>query len=419
MQIYWITTKVALGFALLVGSAYGQGGPSPGRALQLMDEDGDGRISRQEWIRPPRAFRRIDADNDGFLTRDELAVAAGGRPPVAGRGNQSRTPAKAAGVNVVYPIVDAHVHFGAGPGHRDFPAGYAEALSKMAQRNVTTAIVMPTPQVGYDPAKRRYDYHELRAVVRGTKFKLGGGSGLLGNWLHRDGSSVSAADKAEFRMVAEKMTEDGIVVFGEIGLHHFAIPQMANRYGGIPLDHPLLEVLVDVAARTNVPIDVHFDVVPASRRLPKPLAGAGNPQFLEANLAQFEEFLSANRQAKIVWAHAGFEPTPFRTAELNRSMLSRHPNLYMSIRLMRGASKPSAAMDTHHVLKDEWRDLFIDFSDRFVLGSESMYGSPMSSRFDTEFILFERLLSDLPPAAARKIASENAERIYPLATGSR
>jgi predicted TIM-barrel fold metal-dependent hydrolase len=118
--------------------------------------------------------------------------------------------------------------------------------------------------------------------------------------------------------------------------------------------------------------------VPRSSSLPKQLAGAGNPGHLEANLAQFEQFLSRNRKTKIVWAHAGFEVTPFRTAQLCADLLQRHNNLYMSIRLTRGAPRPSAAMDTSGQLKNEWKQLFTRFPDRFVFGSESMYGSTMS-----------------------------------------
>jgi predicted TIM-barrel fold metal-dependent hydrolase len=236
---------------------------------------------------------------------------------------------------------------------------------------------------------------------------------MLGKWLHK-GGTISESEGAEFRSMAQRMVTDGIIVFGEFGLHHFGIPRMGNQYGQIPLDHPLLKVLGDVSASSGVPIDVHFDVVPRDGRIPSPLEGAGNPNFLEANLSQFEKFLTDNRGAKIVWAHAGFEPSPFRSAELNANLLRRHSNLYMSIRLMRGAPKPSAAMDGSGRLKSEWRQLFVEFSDRFVLGSESMYGSSMSGMFDTEFMLFQRLLGELPPTVARKIASENARRIYPL-----
>ena len=397
-----------------------QGGPSPERAIRLMDTDGDGKISADEWLRPPRAFRRIDRNRDGYLTIDEMKSFMGNRPGDAqaegandGLKSRPAVDIKSTPNSASYEIIHTHVHFGASANQRDFVAGASEALTKLPLRHIVTAIVLPTPQVSFDYDAGRYDYLELRSVSRDERFKVGGGPGMFGKWLHNK-ATISDVEKAEFRSLAEMMVTDGIVVFGEIGLNHFGIPGLGNRYGRIPLDHPLLKVLGEVSASTGVPIDIHFDVVPQDKKIPRALKGAGNPSFLKSNLSQFEKFLSENRGAKIVWAHAGFEPSPFRTAELNADLLRRHANLFMSIRLMRGAPKPSAAMDENGQLKSEWRQLFVEFSDRFVLGSESMYGSTLSGMFDTQFMLYQRLLSELPATVARKIASENARLIYPL-----
>ncbi len=391
-----------------------------------MDSDGDGRISQDEWLRPPQAFNRIDRDKDRFVTLEELRAFKKKR--FSGQNNSRMNTGDNVGANPesnsnvdatpapsydgpVYEIIDTHVHLGAGPKQRNFAAGASEALSKMPERHVAMAVFLPIPQVHHDQS--RYDYRELRRVSRSERIRVAGGSGILGNILH--GSETVSSDQIEyFRSLAQSLADDGIVAFGEIGLYHFAIPRIGNKFGSVPLTHPLLDTLGDVAAKTGIPIDVHFDVVPRDSSLPKQLAGAGNPGYLEANLAQFERFLSRNREAKIVWAHAGLEITPFRTAQLCADLLQRHNNLYMSIRLTRGSPKPSAAMDTSGQLKNEWKQLFTRFPDRFVFGSESMYGSSMSSMFDYQFVLYQKLLAQLPPTVARKIASENALIIYPL-----
>jgi hypothetical protein len=420
--------------ALTANAVRAQGGPEPEQAIRKMDTDGDGRIGQDEWLRPPQAFQRIDGDKDGFVTLEELsafknqrisgqkkpAPISGGRAETGLEPNSFTSSAATLGdEDSVYEIIDTHVHLGGGPTRRDFAAGASQALSKMPERHVRMAIFLPTPQVVLStPQKshrdRRYDYRELRRVNRSDRIRVAGGAGILGKMLHGS-ETVSSKQIESFRELAQSLAEDGIVAFGEIGLYHFALPRIGNRFGRVPLNHPLLDVLGDVAAKAGIPIDVHFDVVPRNSSLPRQLAGADNPAHLEANLAQFEEFLSRNRKTKIVWAHAGLEVTPFRTAQLCADLLQRHDNLYMSIRLTSGAPKPSAAMDTSGQLKNEWKRLFTRFPDRFVFGSESMYGSKMSSMFDHQFVLYQKLLAELPPAVARKIATENALSIYPLA----
>ena len=37
-----------------------------------LDKDGNGSISRDEWLRPPEVFDRLDTNKDGVLTVDEL-----------------------------------------------------------------------------------------------------------------------------------------------------------------------------------------------------------------------------------------------------------------------------------------------------------------------------------------------------------
>ena len=416
----------ALGLiAFAPDTSFAQARPHPSRIIKLMDGDGDGRISRSEWRRKPQAFDRIDKDGDGYATAEELGVFLQNRS-LQGGGHRTRsddavrhrrdsaTPPTAS-IATPMDIIDTHVHLGFGPRERDFEAGVQEALTKMPQHHVTLAFLIPTPQLGSNANK--YDHDDLRQVAHSDRFRIAGGSGVLGEYLYTGhaGMTVSKQDKDAFRALAESIVNKGIVAFGEIGLYHFGNPQAGNVFGGVPLDHPLLDVLGDVAARSGVPIDVHFEVVSQSIDLPRHLQGAGNPDHLETNLPQFEGFLSRNRKAKIVWAHVGYEALPFRTPKLCRTLLRRHDNLFMSIRLTRGSdTKPSAAMDGNGNLKEHWRQLFADFPDRFVFGSESMYGSAQSSRFEDEFVLYQKLLAQLPPSVARKIASSNARAIYPL-----
>ena len=69
------------------------GRPSPGEGMGVMDTDGDGRISSQEWQGDEEAFDRFDANEDGFVTLDELQRSGfGGFPRGRGGAGGNRNP---------------------------------------------------------------------------------------------------------------------------------------------------------------------------------------------------------------------------------------------------------------------------------------------------------------------------------------
>ena len=71
-QLRFLASVFICSIGLLQDGVRAQGGPDPERVIQKMDSDGDGRISQDEWLRPPQAFKRIDRDKDSFVTVEEL-----------------------------------------------------------------------------------------------------------------------------------------------------------------------------------------------------------------------------------------------------------------------------------------------------------------------------------------------------------
>ncbi|HKK05101.1 MAG TPA: amidohydrolase family protein [Gammaproteobacteria bacterium] len=139
-------------------------------------------------------------------------------------------------------------------------------------------------------------------------------------------------------------------------------------------DLPVVRAVVQLARKHHLLMHVHSD------------AGA-----IERIFDQYPE-------ARILWAHAGFEP-----ADKVRQTMARHKNLWadLSIRweiFEDGRFKPG------------WKALLTDYSDRFMLGVDTY--KPMRWVMIKETIdWYESMFAELPPEAAQRIRYDNAERV--------
>ena len=119
---------------------------------------------------------------------------------------------------------------------------------------------------------------------------------------------VDAALREEFTRRAEEIVKKGARGFGEVTALHLALGPR-HPYQGAPPDHPLFLLLADLAARVNLPVDFHMEAVPQDMPIPERLAMPQNPKVLPANLKAFKRLLAHNPQARIIWAHAGWDNT--------------------------------------------------------------------------------------------------------------
>jgi predicted TIM-barrel fold metal-dependent hydrolase len=180
-------------------------------------------------------------------------------------------------------------------------------------------------------------------------------------------------------------------------------PNLAGtRY---PADSPLMRRLLSLAAAYQAPLSIHMDADPAS-------------------VAELERLLAADRKAVVIWAHCGF----WADAALVRQLMAQHPNLFCEIsyrddrgfvvRMLKGT-----IMESGRRLKPDWKALLEDHSDRFLVGTDT---SPV--RGERGFLpglavgeylgiidSFRAILAQLTPESARRIAHENAGRLFRLA----
>lgn len=112
-----------------------------------------------------------------------------------------------------------------------------------------------------------------------------------------------------------------------------------------------------------------------------------------------ERLFRQDPAARILWAHSGFE----RPEEV-REMLRQHKNLWCDL-----------AFRTDHVAGGkataEWRALFVEFPERFMLGTDTYV--PERWHYVGEHARISRgWLGELPPNAAELIAWRNGETLF-------
>lgn len=111
--------------------------------------------------------------------------------------------------------------------------------------------------------------------------------------------------------------------------------------------------------------------------------------------------LKINPEVRILWAHAGMVTPPDQI----RAVMAAHPGVSAELSYREGQINGSGVIDP------VWKRLFLDFPDRFVIGSDTW--SPGRWPIYGEIIDNHRAyLAQLPRGLAEKIGFRNAERMF-------
>jgi len=167
----------------------------------------------------------------------------------------------------------------------------------------------------------------------------------------------------------------------------------ADKASKYPADSSLMRRLWALSATYGVPLSAHMDATPES-------------------IQEMERLLASDRRGTWVWAHTGWLPAA--DPSMLRRLLGAHPNLFCELsgresirRIYRGDP-----IDEGGVLKPAWKALLEDLPDRFVIGTDV---DPATLKTYAEEVGYWRgILAQLSPAAAVKVAHENAERLLKL-----
>lgn len=246
------------------------------------------------------------------------------------------------------PIFDTHVHYKE-PAWTVFPPD--SIIELMKKSGVTKALVSSTPDEGTRMLYRA-DPERIVPFLRPYHDDIGSA-----NWLHTD--SIPAYFKERLETPIYK------------GLGEFHVHNPGDA------DSPVMQKTARLGVEQNLYLHVHSDH------------------------QAIETIFSYEPEVKILWAHAGMTDPP----EVVSAMFERFENLWVDISIREYEIAPNGKLDP------AWKKLFSDHPDRITIGSDTWVNAQWE-RYG-EIIAFDRhWLAQLPPEVARKIAFENAQRLF-------
>jgi hypothetical protein len=126
-----------------------------------------------------------------------------------------------------------------------------------------------------------------------------------------------------------------------------------------------------------------------------------------SSMAELGKLLASNRKGRVVWNHCGSASS---VSEM-RSMLDKNSNLFceLSYRYPPINKQSSRNIFDSSGIHSSWCQLMEDHSDRFMVGTDAHDGDEFEAAIKT---VRQGLLPSLKPATARRIAYQNAQRLF-------
>ena len=153
-------------------------------------------------------------------------------------------------------------------------------------------------------------------------------------------------------------------------------------------DDPAFGQVLEVAAKHGVPVVIHCELTAAAA-------------------SSLEAALQKHPKAVIVLAHGGSaEPA------MLKGLLGRNPNLLVDLSGMHYQRTPRLASEKGP-LDPAWKALIEKFPDRFLMGSDVWAPRLFEpATLDRLLAWTRRILGELPPEVAQKVAYRNAARLF-------
>ncbi len=256
-------------------------------------------------------------------------------------------------------------------------------------------------QTGY-----RWSYYIHKVVnTYAERFVLATNGGTNNNWFQQKKSYIGQLE--------QHVRGGNYSLIGEIEFRHYMSSRQCadgrtDRDINIPIDSVNGHRIFSLSQETGIPFVVHLE-----------------PE--DTPLDALEEMLSTYPNAKIIVAHFGQIRHPEKetrfSPELIRRLLNSYPNLYYDISTGHPGRRYACnnnVLDTviwqddgsgsqTDTLKPEYRDIFTEFSDRFVAGFDYGGGrAPLPEFISLRTGNVRLIMRDLPDEAKHNIGYRNA-----------
>jgi hypothetical protein len=247
------------------------------------------------------------------------------------------------------PLFDAHLHYSEDAWERLSPA---EAVAMLRRAGLRQAMVSSSSDEGTQKLYAAAPDLVL-PVLRPYRTR-----GEIGSWVR---------DETVIAHMESRLKRHRYVALGEYHVY------------GADADLPVVRRVVQLAREHQLYLHSHSDADAIER--------------------QFRQ----DPQARILWAHAGFE-----SPDKVREMLRRHKNLWCDLAFR----NDHATVDKDGGRVDAaWREAFLEFPDRFLVGTDTY--TPERWFYVVEHARWSReWLADLPRDVAERIAWRNGEALF-------
>ena len=205
-----------------------------------------------------------------------------------------------------------------------------------------------------------------------------------------------------YKKLEAQVASGGFSAMTEVLLYHAQKGDKAPEYVVYPEDERVRAAL-RYAMDNHWPFVVHIEFAS--------LYGKKKKRFMES----LERMLDQYPEHPFVLTHMG----QLNPSECRR-LIENHKNLYFHTAwtnptAVRSSMQPWVNVFKGKRLAPEWRDLFTQYSERFVFALDNVFAEHWSSFYVKQMEYWKKALAELPVEVAHLIAHGNAERLWHIA----